>query len=347
MAVYNGEKFIGSAIDSIINQTYKNFELIVVDDGSTDGTREILEHLVTSISNIRTDICVRLVFNIENIGLTKSLNVGLNAASGEYVARQDADDLSEPDRFSTQVDYLDKNPDIALVGSWYTAINEQGETVRCVESPTGHQEVAWGLIFYCPFSHSSVMFRKNIILNQLNGYDETFKYSQDYDLWSRLCFEYKIDVLPLYLVRIREVSNSMTNTMGDLVVDEPIKVTIMSINHYISDAELAQHTASQAHNLKSFWLAKPERFDSNASIQLDKIVTDMSHHFKLSRDISGNSKPKFDRYIKRNMCERISRCFGNSRYVNDMLTFGYITGLIRQFGLLRTTVVLIKALKSK
>src|SRR5690606_37374672 len=121
LAVHNGERYIQEAIDSILAQTFGDFELLIVNDGSTDATRD----LVLSYSDDR----IRLVDNDHNIGLPKSLNRGLRLAKGRYIARLDADDISEPDRLAAQVSFLQANPDVAMVGSWYRKIDGEGNTL--------------------------------------------------------------------------------------------------------------------------------------------------------------------------------------------------------------------------
>ncbi|HKQ33129.1 MAG TPA: glycosyltransferase family A protein, partial [Thermodesulfobacteriota bacterium] len=114
MTVYNGEKFLNEAIDGILNQTFRDFEFLIINDGSTDGSREIIKSY--------KDPRINLVDNESNIGLTASLNRGLSLAGGEYIARQDADDISLPERLEKQISILERNPDIALLGSWYLEI---------------------------------------------------------------------------------------------------------------------------------------------------------------------------------------------------------------------------------
>src|SRR4029079_12299348 len=118
MSVYNGERFIEATVRSVLGQTFSEFEFLIVNDGSTDRTRE----LVASYNDPR----VRLVDNNGNIGQTRSLNRGLRMAAGELIARQDSDDVSEPERLRKQVNFMDSHPEVALLGTWYTKIDERG-----------------------------------------------------------------------------------------------------------------------------------------------------------------------------------------------------------------------------
>lgn len=184
MAVYNSEKFLKEAIESILNQTFKDFEFIIIDDGSTDRSGEILEDYAKKDSRIK-------VFHQENMGLTKSLNKAIKLAKGEYIARMDADDISMPERLEEQIQFLDQNPQVALLGTGYYEIDTFGKVIKKKRPPTSDTELRRVLIKYNPFFHASVMIRKNA-LQELRLYDENLKYAQDYDLWLRISSKFKI-----------------------------------------------------------------------------------------------------------------------------------------------------------
>jgi len=191
MPVYNTEKYVEGAVRSILTQTYQDFEFLIIDDGSTDNTREILKRF--------DDPRIRIITNPKNLGLSKSLNIAINEAKGKYIARMDADDISIPFRLETQLDFLSKNPDYALVGSSYYQIDEKGEIISLVRVLTDDNEIRAGLTKQNWFGHGSVMMLKNAFL-QCGGYDETFKFAQDYDLWLRIADKYKVANIeePLY-----------------------------------------------------------------------------------------------------------------------------------------------------
>ena len=204
MAVYNGAPFLAKAIDSILAQTYEDFELLVVDDGSTDATPDI----VRSYGDRR----VRTVRNPRNIGLARSLNVGLAEARGALVARHDADDLSYPDRFRRQVEFLAAHPDVAVLGTRFDSIDQRGRRrplhlwMKC-ETSVG---IRWQMIFENPLVHSSVMFRRDIVVGEFQGYDDRFPINQDFELWARIARRYPLRNLPESLVALRGSSTSMS-----------------------------------------------------------------------------------------------------------------------------------------
>ena len=182
MANYNGERFLASAIVSVLEQSYKNFELIVVDDGSTDSSPAILRAFVLQ------DPRVKVFYRSRNRGFACALNYGLARVRGKYIARMDSDDLCHRDRLAKQVAYLDKHPDIYMLGCGYKNIDEHGARVR-----------AWDVPFFCgpallercikkgiyPLLHASFMVRR-FCLEELTGYREIFRIGEDLDLYARM-----------------------------------------------------------------------------------------------------------------------------------------------------------------
>ncbi len=182
MVVYNEELFVGEAIDSILNQTYKDFEFVILDDGSTDRTPDILARC--------KDKRVK-VHHQKNIGRPKARNLAVKLTKGNYIAVLDADDVSLPTRLEKECEFLESNKKVALVGSAYNDIDEQGNILRTVYYPTTDEELRKEMVKYNPFFHSSVMFRREV-LDHVGYYDENFKYSQDYEFFSRIAMKYKI-----------------------------------------------------------------------------------------------------------------------------------------------------------
>lgn len=193
MPVYNGARHLRTAVESIRNQTFSDFECIIIDDGSTDNTWDML-HAYAS-----RDQRFRLIRNEQNLGITRSLNKGLQLARGAYIARQDADDVSLPERFARQVQYLDTHPQIGLLGTWFRRIAEDGHILDTRSLPSQPVVVRWALLFQNCFIHTSVMMRQSI-LKQVGPYAADRPYAEDYDLWSRMSFETHIANLPEVLV---------------------------------------------------------------------------------------------------------------------------------------------------
>jgi hypothetical protein len=178
MPVRNGEQYIESAVHSILRQIYTDFEFVIVDDGSTDQTPKILERLS------KEDPRIRVVLNTGPHGIANALNLGLQLCVGDYVARHDADDIAFDSRLVKQVEFLDQNVDIAIVGSLIELMDASGEYLRVHGEPITPAAVAFQSLFGTPFAHPSVMFRRHSLSEASLVYQEVP--AQDYDLWVRM-----------------------------------------------------------------------------------------------------------------------------------------------------------------
>jgi glycosyltransferase involved in cell wall biosynthesis len=205
LAVYNGEEYIGEAIRSVLEQSYRGFELLIVDDGSTDGTPSVIQTF--------HDPRIRVIQNPANLGLSRSLNLGIGEARGEYIARLDADDLCRPARLERQVRFLDEHPEVALVGCGYEEIDSEGVSRGFHDLPCEHVQIRWRLYFVNAFVHSAVMFRRSVV-NQLGRYDDRLEQSQDFELWSRIARKHRVANLPDHLIKLRLHPNSMMGRLG-------------------------------------------------------------------------------------------------------------------------------------
>lgn len=176
MPVYNGERYIAQAIESILNQTFKDFEFIIVNDGSTDKTQEILKRY----QGIK-------IINQNNQGVSVASNTGISQSSGKYIARLDADDISLPTRLAKQLAYLEEHAEIGILGSGAIIIDGKGKKWGYQKMPETDAEIRWFSIFKSPFIHSSVIFRRELIRNKFNEiYNQNYIPADDYDLWIRL-----------------------------------------------------------------------------------------------------------------------------------------------------------------
>ena len=178
MSVYNGERFLAEAVESILGQSHTDFEFLIVDDGSTDRTPEILRSF--------DDPRIRLIVNPRNLGLTRSLNIGLAAARGRFIARMDADDIAAADRFERQFAFLCDHPKVVLVGSGHARLDDDPATRLWATRPLRPIEFRWLSFFWSPILHPSAMFRAELIRRAGLRYDEDMATSQDYDLWTRM-----------------------------------------------------------------------------------------------------------------------------------------------------------------
>ncbi|TAK13057.1 MAG: glycosyltransferase family 2 protein [Anaerolineae bacterium] len=189
MSVYNSAATVGATVESILAQTFADFEFLIVDDASTDESAQVLAGY--------DDPRLRIVRNERNLGLTASLNRGLEMAQGTFIARMDADDVSRPRRLAKQVAYLNANPDVGMVGSWVQTIGERNEVWRY---PTRHEDIRAEMLFNAVHVHSTVMLRREVLEKHNLHYDERLLRAQDYDLWARLGKVTRLANLPETLV---------------------------------------------------------------------------------------------------------------------------------------------------
>lgn len=190
MAVYNGVPYVQWAIESILAQTFTNFEYIIVNDASTDDTLELCQRY--------SDPRIHIIDLPENVGLTKALNKAIEHSTGAFLARQDADDVSKPDRFARQIAFFEENPEYLLIGTAIDMVDSAGVVKYTEEYPASDEKIRTALQnnFGNPITHGSAMWRREV-MEQVGVYREGFRTSQDYDYWLRMADVGKIGNLPL------------------------------------------------------------------------------------------------------------------------------------------------------
>ncbi|NNF02070.1 MAG: glycosyltransferase [Bacteroidia bacterium] len=205
LPVYNGEKYLEDACRSVLNQSFHDFELLIINDGSSDRTSEII--------NSFSDPRLRVVNNEQNIGLIKTLNKGIDLAKSDLIARMDADDICRPKRLQLQVDFMNENPDIAISGGLFQAIGTS--TSNVVKQPTNPDVIKSKLLFHTVLAHPTVIYRKEALVKNSLYYDESYKHAEDYELWVRASRRVKIsnlnEVLIDYRFHDKQVSAEFNN----------------------------------------------------------------------------------------------------------------------------------------
>jgi glycosyltransferase involved in cell wall biosynthesis len=205
LPVYDADRFLDQAVESILTQSYRDFELLAIDDGSSDRSVALLEQ------HARRDPRVRIVRRAHE-GVTATLNAGLALARGELVARMDADDLALPQRLELQVAALDREPGIACVGGAYEVIDVKGRRLSVVRPPCGSAEIeAAALEGRSPIIHSAALYRRRQVL-AIGGYDASVSVAQDYDLWLRLMDVARLANLPDVVLRVRYSATSVSGS---------------------------------------------------------------------------------------------------------------------------------------
>ena len=230
MPVYNRERYVREAIDSILSQTYSDFELIVIDDASTDRSASVIES--------RKDSRTRVFHNPKNLGLIKTRNLGLSLARGQYVATLDSDDVALPQRLALQAAFLDANPHIAVLGCLGERTDEYGAHLSFTRPVADPAAIKWQLILKNCIINTSVMYRRDIILG-LGGYRDScsvnsVQSAEDYDLWCRVSREHPITNLPQVLVKYKWHQDSITGEHLRDVVDMTVRIVRKNMEFVLS-----------------------------------------------------------------------------------------------------------------
>lgn len=215
MPAYNAEKYINAAIDSILGQTFTDFELIVINDCSKDSTEDV-------ILSYRDQRIVYLK-NEKNLGVAGTLNRGLVAASGEYIARMDSDDIAAPERLEKQLAYMQAHPETVVCGSRVRLFSDAGEGEFC-NYPQQDRQIKTALLFSCPFAHPSVMLRGTVLRDKGLRYEEAFEKVEDYRLWTQLAKYGEFANLPEPLLRYRKHPGQVCATSSQVQYEGKLRL---------------------------------------------------------------------------------------------------------------------------
>jgi glycosyltransferase involved in cell wall biosynthesis len=234
MPVYNGEKYLAQAIQSILGQTFEDLELLIIDDGSTDRTSEIIKQF--------GDPRIRAINNEKNIGLIGTLNKGIGLASGRYIARMDCDDWTAPDRLSKQWSFMEIHPEVGICGTWVKTIRESEGGLWVY--PTSNADIRCRMLFSCTLAHPSVMIRRAMLAENHLEYAASYIYAEDYELWSRCMDHCSLANLPEPLLnyRLHESSTVALHAVEQRQTVKRIQHNILKrMNIEVSGDELDLH----------------------------------------------------------------------------------------------------------
>lgn len=199
LPAYNAGPFIAEAITSILNQTYTNFELIIINDCSTDNTEE----QILSFADKR----IIYTKNEQNSGLIFNLNKGIELSKGKYLVRMDADDISMPHRIATQVEFMDNNPEIGISGTWFQSFGARDGVTKY---EAGNDDIKIQMLFHCRFCHPSVIIRKKVITDYNFQFSTDYPHAEDYELWARMAFKTQFANIQKTLLKYRVHADSVT-----------------------------------------------------------------------------------------------------------------------------------------
>jgi len=206
MPCYNAEKYIAEAIESVLNQTYTDFEFIIINDASTDKSLDIIKEYA------KKDKRIKFLNNERNVGISETRNKGIRLAEGKYIATHDADDISLPTRFEEQISHLERIPSCGVVGSYLEIFDsETGKVLGIRKYAENDKDLRDKIFFYCPVAQPASIIRKEVFI-KLGLYDNRYPPAEDLDLWFRLGTEYKFSNIPKILLKYRYYAGSATTT---------------------------------------------------------------------------------------------------------------------------------------
>ena len=271
LPVYNGEKYLAESLDSVLAQTYQNWELVIINDGSTDGT----ENLILKYQDKR----IKYLPNDGNKGIIFSLNRGLRESNGIYIARLDADDIALPHRLEKQVRFLSENLDYDMCGSYFQTIDSNGRLLKNVTFPTNNRDAQSYLLLHNCFCHSAIMMRTSIA-KELK-YDEDYQVCEDYDLWYRISRKGKILNLPEFTTLYRVHENNMSTRKSEIMfahVNKINKRILDDLGIEYSKSELDIHSNALSYN--AFFFGDPDRMRSleNWMVKLHSYLKKNDHY---------------------------------------------------------------------
>jgi len=317
MPVFNTEKYVGQAINSILAQTYKDFELIIIDDGSTDDTLSIL-HAYRNM-----DERIIILENGTNKGVAFSRNRGLERAKGEYIAVMDSDDISLPMRFEVEIAYLKAHPELGALGSNFQIITSDGELTDFKTSYSLSPGInRWRMFFANQHCHPTTLICSSLFTKNGIKYDESIRCSEDYDLWFQINEISKIGNIPEILLYVRKNDTSYTSINHEIVQQSDVLIIMKYIRKYLN-LNLDDHLG--------FGMKYSDQIQSvQDAIQISKIVVLLSRFSRIWNLTNEDKK-----YIKRSASSKL-RAIWHSQKKNIFLLPYVIYSLILYPGVFKT-----------
>ncbi len=317
LPVYNGEPYLKAAIDSILNQTFKNFEFIIINDGSIDASEAIIKSY--------KDERIKYLYQ-NNLGLGATLNKAISLSKSSFIARQDQDDISLPDRFEKQISYLKQNPRVALIGTRGKIIDENNKHIGIHNHPTSYPEIKYHLIFDNPFIHSSVIFQKEIYMS-CGGYDSNINKFEDYDLWSKIAIKKEVVNLENQLVLYRHHEQGLSKKTNQFNAIHLAKNGANNIENF-----LALDSANYTDLLKIYHGIEITNYPKYKYInsKLKEITATLINLYPESKETLNSAEKNFKEflYYRLYLLKLAKRSYLMKLFINIQYYFIKLTGLI-------------------
>jgi glycosyltransferase involved in cell wall biosynthesis len=298
MSCYNADRWLEESIQSVVNQTFTNWEFLLIDDGSTDESWSIIKKYHKKDNRI-------VPIKKNNTGLADSLNLGIARANGSWIARLDADDLCEPTRLDEQFRFVKKHPEIGLVGSWIIELDENGKIIKTHKYPSSHSKLVRNIERGKAFIHHSTAFYDTKIVREIGGYNLRIKLAEDMRLWLKISAKWKIGCIDKPLVRVRK--HSMQISVEKSGLPQILDGTLSQICHFLQIAGFPDPCAEYS---DAEWL----RFNSWAEKRLKE-----EGYFEICQFFFEDRKPILSSNNKLNETIRL---------IKKLIEYGHITPII-------------------
>lgn len=242
MPVYNGEMYLREAIDSILNQTFTEFEFLIINDGSIDNS----EAIILSYDDSR----IRYEKNETNLKLIATLNKGIELANGKYIVRMDADDISALDRIEKQVEFMEENPDVGLCGTWFTSFGHGIE--QLIKYKEHHDEILFKMFYQCHFCHPSLIIRKKVFEGLKSPFNPHYIHAEDYELYFQLSKKWKFHNLQESLLKYRIHNFSISKQYEGVQKENSLKIKKLFFSRIQTNISEEEQDAFEALNYQSY-----------------------------------------------------------------------------------------------
>ncbi|MCX7878138.1 MAG: glycosyltransferase [Ignavibacteria bacterium] len=300
MPVYNGARYVVQAIKSILNQTFRDFELVIIDDGSTDDTSDLISGIKDS----------RINYNrTEHRGLSAALNTGIDLCSSDWIARMDSDDISVPMRLERQVRFIENNPDYDIISCWSVYFRDPAKPIFLLKSPVAHGNIVSTLNLHNPINHSGVIYRKNLIRE--NRYREDFTGNEDFELFFRLRDKVKFSIIPEFLIYVRLRKDSKAYLTRD---EKLYKILFSNAFHNLVNATSRKQAFYWTHIIS--WL---EYFHGDKTKARKYFLKFPSVRNMIAYITTFLPQKTFDKFIAMRIRYRISFLFEKKKYFIEEL----------------------------
>lgn len=303
LPVYNCELYVQMAVESILNQSYADFELLIIDDASTDATVAILKRF--------DDARIQLIAKPVNSGYTNSLNYGLQLAKGEYIARMDGDDISNPSRFAQQIAFLDVHPDVMVCGTTYKIVGND----KRISLPEHHEAIKIGLLWGNCILHPSVMIRKKVVDDFSISYDTSKEPAEDYDMWVRLLSMGKLHNLQEVLLEYRVYGNQVSRKRAEEQKKNDVQAKFKILQYLNIDWDVHEHD----------FLERNFRKTDVIDFKDLKIFKQVQHKLAVANANNGFFDSKgFSQYLVELEADVLRKCFLKQKRYSPGLYFDYL-----------------------